>query len=112
MVSPACVANIPSIGRSDKMTRILSPRMVVLGVFALLAASLSRTSAKQSNNDDIGGTVTSSAGPEAGVWVIAETNDLPTHYIKEVVTDDKGRYLIPDLPKARRSEEHTSELQS
>ncbi len=40
-------------------------------------------------------------GPEAGVWVIAETTDLPTRYIKEVVTDDRGRYLIPDLPKAR-----------
>jgi hypothetical protein len=75
--------------------------MVVLGVFALLAASLSKTSAMQSKNDDINGTVTSSAGPEAGVWVIAETNDLPTRYIKEVVTDDKGRYLIPGLPKAK-----------
>jgi hypothetical protein len=49
---------------------------------------------------DIGGVVTSANGPEAGVWVIAETNDLPTRYIKEVVTDDQGRYLIPDLPKA------------
>jgi hypothetical protein len=83
------------------MTRILSPGMIALGVFALLAVSLSRTSAVQINNADIGGTVTSSAGPEAGVWVIAETNDLPTHYIKEVVTDDKGRYLIPGLPKAK-----------
>ena len=43
----------------------------------------------------------SSKGPEAGVWVIAETTDLPTRYIKEVVTDDRGRYLIPDLPKAK-----------
>ena len=39
-------------------------------------------------------------GPEAGVWVIAETTDLPTRYIKSVVTDDQGRYVIPDLPKA------------
>jgi hypothetical protein len=31
--------------------------------------------------------------------VIAETTELPTHYIKEVVTDDQGRYLIPDLPR-------------
>ena len=83
------------------MTRILSPGMIALGVFAVLGASLSRTSAVQINNDDIAGTVTSSAGPEAGVWVIAETNDLPTRYIKEVVTDDKGRYLIPALPKAK-----------
>jgi hypothetical protein len=44
--------------------------------------------------------VTSSNGLEAGVWVIAETNDLPTKYRKIVVTDDLGRYLIPDLPKA------------
>ena len=36
---------------------------------------------------DIGGVVTSANGPEAGVWVIAETTDLPTRYIKEVVTD-------------------------
>jgi hypothetical protein len=51
--------------------------------------------------NDIGGVVASSKGPEAGVWVIAETTDLPTRYIKEVVTDDRGRYLIPDLPKAK-----------
>lgn len=50
---------------------------------------------------DIGGIVASAKGPEAGVWVIAETTDLPTRYIKEVVTDSRGRYLIPDLPKAR-----------
>src|SRR5262249_992572 len=51
-------------------------------------------------SSNIGGTVTSSKGPEAGVWVIAETKDLPTKYVKIVVTDDRGRYLIPDLPKA------------
>ena len=50
--------------------------------------------------DDIGGVVTSSRGPEAGVWVIAETRDTPTRLVKSVVTDDRGRYLIPDLPKA------------
>src|SRR5438876_11879930 len=49
---------------------------------------------------DIGGVVSSSKGPEAGVWVIAETMDLPTRFAKIVVTDDRGRYLIPDLPKA------------
>ena len=53
--------------------------------------------------DDIGGLVASVKGPEAGVWVIAETTDLPTRYIKEVVTDDRGRYLIPDLPRATYS---------
>src|SRR5689334_3960961 len=50
--------------------------------------------------DDLAGRVTGPSGPEAGVWVIAETKDLPTPYAKIVVTDDEGRYLIPDLPKA------------
>ncbi|HWE00373.1 MAG TPA: carboxypeptidase-like regulatory domain-containing protein, partial [Bryobacteraceae bacterium] len=50
---------------------------------------------------DIGGVVASGKGVEAGVWVIAETTDLPTRYIKEVATDDRGRYLLPDLPDAR-----------
>ncbi len=50
--------------------------------------------------DGIGGVVASSKGPEAGVWVIAETTDLPTRFIKIVVTDDAGRFMIPDLPKA------------
>jgi hypothetical protein len=49
--------------------------------------------------DDIGGTVTSAKGPEAGVWVIAEAKDLPAHYVKSVVTDDQGRYVMPALPK-------------
>ena len=49
---------------------------------------------------DLGGVVTSANGPEAGVWVIAETTDLQTKYAKMVVTDDRGRYLVPGLPKA------------
>lgn len=51
-------------------------------------------------DNEIRGTVASANGAEAGVWVIAETLDLPTRYSKIVVTDDQGRYLIPDLPKA------------
>src|SRR5262249_18907620 len=47
---------------------------------------------------DIGGVVSGPNGPEAGVWVIAETNDLGTKFARIVVTDDQGRYLIPDLP--------------
>ena len=50
--------------------------------------------------DDIGGVVTGPRGPEAGVWVIAESTNLPTTLRKIVVTDDQGRYLLPDLPKA------------
>ena len=48
----------------------------------------------------IGGVVTSRFGPEAGVWVIAETSDLGTRFAKMVVTDELGRYVMPDLPKA------------
>ncbi len=49
--------------------------------------------------DDLGGVVSSTRGPEAGVWVIAETADLPTKFVRMVVTDDRGRYVVPDLPK-------------
>jgi hypothetical protein len=57
----------------------------------------------QIDNDNIGGMVSSSKGPEAGVWVIAETTNLPTKFAKRVVTDDQGRYMLPDLPKANYS---------
>jgi hypothetical protein len=50
--------------------------------------------------NDIAGMVTSANGPEAGVWVIAETTDLPTKFARLVATDDQGRYLVPDLPQA------------
>ena len=52
---------------------------------------------------DLGGTVTSVKGAEAGVWVIAETGDLPTKFAKIVVTDERGRYLMPELPRAQYS---------
>jgi hypothetical protein len=52
---------------------------------------------------ELGGTVTGAAGPEAGVWVIAETTELPTRFARIVVTDERGRYLLPDLPKATYS---------
>ncbi len=51
--------------------------------------------------DDIGGVVASAKGPEAGVWVIAETTDLPTRFVKIVVTNDQGQYVLPELPKAK-----------
>ncbi len=87
-------------------TRILCAALA-LGIIALFGVALPRIRAAQRaldavsvNNNDIGGVVTSSKGPEVGVWVIAETSDLPTRYRKMVVTDDAGRYMLPDLPKA------------
>ena len=70
------------------------------GILALLNAQPRPAATVAIGASDLGGVVTSPSGPEAGVWVIAETSDLPTKYAKVVVTDDRGRYLIPDLPKA------------
>ena len=55
------------------------------------------------DGDDLGGVVTGPNGPEAGVWVIAETTDLPTRFARMVVTDAEGRFVVPDLPKATYS---------
>src|SRR6478735_1100086 len=70
---------------------------------AVPAPAGAQQAAVQIDNDDIGGVVTGASGPEAGVWVIAETTELPTRYAKIVVTDGQGRYVIPDLPKASYS---------
>ena len=76
---------------------------VVAVLLACSSTPQSADSAIRIDDDDIGGVVTSSNGPEAGVWVIAETTDLPTKFARVVVTDDRGRYVIPDLPKANYS---------
>ena len=73
---------------------------LLAGVPAQLSAQQSAPAGVNIGATDIGGVVTGPNGPEAGVWVIAETTELPTKYAKMVVTDDQGRYLIPDLPKA------------
>jgi hypothetical protein len=80
------------------------------GFAAFTATMAGRLEAQQTTaspvligGSDLGGLVTSPNGPEAGVWVIAETTDLPTKFAKIVVTDDGGRYLIPDLPKGKYS---------
>src|SRR4051812_49161379 len=65
-----------------------------------LQAQPSRESTLQLGANDLGGIVTSANGPEAGVWVIAETTNLPSRMAKIVVTDDQGRYVVPDLPQA------------
>ena len=85
----------------------LRMRPVLLTAGTVLAATLVWTEARQVqgdrvavDNDDIGGVVSGPNGPEAGVWVIAETTDRPTRFVRIVVTDDRGRYVVPDLPNA------------
>jgi len=73
--------------------------LVAVTVAGLLAGQ-QKSETVRVGNADIGGVVTSSSGPEAGAWVIAEATNLPTKFVKIVVTDDQGRYLVPDLPKA------------
>ena len=94
--------------RTTRMQHLSYLRAVALAAF--LSASLALVSCGQPgaetvsvDSDDLGGVVTSTTGPEAGVWVIAETADLPTKFVKIVVTDDSGRYVLPDLPEANYS---------
>jgi hypothetical protein len=72
--------------------------VVLMGLIAGLALQ-----AQQRSQGYITGVVQSGQGPEAGVWVIAETKDLPTNFIKIVVTDDRGRFTMPELPAANYS---------
>jgi hypothetical protein len=87
---------------------VLYSTVALIGFTALSGVFLASVSAPANaqqtavaiDNDDIGGVVRGPSGPEAGVWVIAETTELPTKFAKTVVTDDQGRYVIPDLPNA------------
>jgi hypothetical protein len=78
-----------------------------LFALALIAGSaiypLTALQTTQAPTGYIQGVVRSATGVEAGVWVIAETKDTPTPLIKIVVTDDQGRYMLPELPAANYS---------
>src|SRR3954468_3282724 len=90
-----------------RIRQVLFSTVAAIGIAAMAATVPDPLAAQPSvvaiDKDDIGGLVAGPGGPEAGVWVIAETTDLPTKYAKIVVTDDQGRYLIPELPKASYS---------
>jgi hypothetical protein len=81
-------------------TSSLQSALLLLIVTGMGRSAVAQAQPVAIDRDDIGGVVTSAAGPEAGVWVIAETDELPTKFRKIVVTDDEGRYLLPDLPEA------------
>ena len=79
----------------------LGALLIALSMAVLLGACAG--SPQGGASGDISGIVTSAHGPEAGVWVIAETADLPTKFAKIVVTDEQGRFVIPELPTAKYS---------
>src|SRR5258705_5866418 len=87
------------------MPRTRKPELTIAAACLALVGSLFLVTARAQqpavaiDNDDIGGVVTSASGPEAGVWVIAETRDLPVRYIKAVVTHDRRRFVVPRLPQ-------------
>ncbi len=84
--------------------RRLLPTVILLPILAIaVSTDLRAQQSVEIGAAEIGGVVASSKGPEAGVWVIAETTELPTKFARIVVTDDQGRYLIPDLPTANYS---------
>ena len=78
--------------------RLIPPAILIFGG---LTFGASAENLVEIDGDDIGGVVQSRVGPEAGVWVIAETSDLGTRFARIVVTDEQGRYVIPDLPRAK-----------
>jgi len=82
---------------------VLAAALAAGSAFLTVARAQQRSGAVAIDNDDLGGVVTGPGGPEAGVWVIATTTDLPTPFTRIVVTDDQGRYVVPDLPSATYS---------
>jgi len=88
------------MGATNRSWRILAGTTAGFIVAAGAGVSSAQSQTVALDRDDIGGVVTSADGPEAGVWVIAETDDLDTRFAKIVVTDDDGRYVVPDLPDA------------
>jgi hypothetical protein len=89
-----------NLGKGICAGAALAVAMLAAGLPGELRAQQNPAPAVAIDNDDIGGVVTSRFGPEAGVWVIAETTELGTRFAKIAVTDERGRFVVPDLPRA------------
>jgi hypothetical protein len=89
--------------KNSSFWTIMTFGMAALLVAAPVSAQQKADPSVRIGDNDLGGVVSSANGSEAGVWVVAETTDLPTKFAKIVVTDDQGRYVMPDLPKASYS---------
>ena len=84
---------------SWRRLRLGAVSAAVVGAIALFGAMPAAEEAQMAEGY-ISGVVESSNGPEGGVWVIAETEELETRFAKIVVTADDGRFVMPQLPDA------------
>jgi hypothetical protein len=82
------------------VTRSPWPSAALVAAAATLIGSLATAAPPVLPEGYISGVVKSEKGPEAGVWVIAQTSELDTPFVKIVVTGDDGRYVLPQLPDA------------
>src|SRR5580692_7147358 len=92
---------------SKATAALLCTGAIGLALFVAMPSHAQQANAKKAGKSHyvsppgyIAGTVTSDKGPEAGVWVIAETKDFQTPMIKIVVTGDGGKYMLPEMPAA------------
>src|SRR5262245_8232009 len=93
--SGPCEGEVMMVKRFNRRTTTVAIASILLSSFAIvISGQTGGRPAVAVDNDDIGGTVTGPRGPEAGVWVIAETRTLPTKFVRTVVTDDQGRFVV------------------
>ena len=64
------------------MNSILASSTTIFLLIILLITCNPKTEKNNTIDGNISGVVSGPTGPEAGVWVIAETFDLPTRFAK------------------------------
>jgi hypothetical protein len=78
----------------------MRPIVALAAALALAIASSACSAGPTMDDGVISGVVQGENGPEAGVWIIAETDDFGTGFVKIVVSDDDGRFVLPQLSEA------------